>query len=319
MEVTMRRPILVATLAMLLVMLGCRHPSSPPAIRESRTFPAAPGKFVKLDLRSLDVQVRVAEANVITVTVGLQARASSSAAARRWVERNTPVIEDSASTLEVTQQRGTRGVFVIGFLHTSGKIELTVPPSCRLEVRTSSGDVTIAGETSLTDPVRVNTASGDVRVTGGVRELIARTTSGDVRVSGPPLAVAEVDTASGDVSIEAGTAKAIVDTSSGDVRVKKLTGDFMADTSSGDVSAGWDRVAPGTKIRIRTASGDVGLRLPASTSLQGEVSTSSGRIHSDFAGSSDHREHHLSLAGPGEGVQIEVRTTSGDASLRTSS
>jgi hypothetical protein len=319
MEVTMRRPVLVTALVILLVTAGCKRPSTPQSTNESRTFPVAPGKLVKIDLRSLDVDVKVAEASAITVTIELQARASSRAAAQRWIQRNAPVFEDSPSTLEVTQPRGTRGILVFGFLHTKGKLELTVPPSCRLEVRTASGDVTILGEAWLAGPVRVNTSSGDVRVTGGARELIVKTSSGDVRVSGSPPALVEADTSSGDVIVDSGAAKALVDTSSGDVRVKKLTGDLMVDTSSGDVSVAWERLAPGAKVHVHTTSGDVGLHLPEGTPLRGEISTTSGRISSDFAGSSDRREHHLSFAGSGESVEIEVRTTSGDAVLRKSS
>jgi DUF4097 and DUF4098 domain-containing protein YvlB len=319
MEVTMRRPILVAALVVLLVTAGCRQPSTPLAIHETHTFPVAPGKLVKLDLRSLDVHVKVAEASAITVTVDLQARASSKAAAQRWIQRNAAVFEDSPSTLEVYQPRGTRGIWVIGFMHTEGKLELTVPPSCRLEIRTASGDVTIAGEVPLSSAVRVKTASGDVHVTGGARELIVNTASGDVRVSGPPLALVEADSASGDITVESGAEKAIFDTASGDVRVKKLTGDLMANTASGDVSVVWERLAAGAKVHVRTTSGDIGLRIPESALLRGEVSTTSGRISSDFAGSSDRREHRLSFAGSGEGVEIEVRTTSGDAALHKSS
>jgi len=315
----MRRPVLVLALVVLMVTAGCRRPTTPHSVHETHTFPVAPGKLVRIEARSLDVQVKVAEASTITVTVDLEARASSRGAAQRWIEHNTPAFDDSPSALEVSQPKGARGILVFGFLHTTGKLVLTVPPACRLEVRTASGDVTIGGEGPLAGPVRVNTSSGDVRVTGGARELIVKTSSGDVRVSGPPLSVVEADTSSGDVILESGAAKALVDTSSGDVKVRKLTGDLMADTSSGDVSVGWDHLASGAKIRVRTASGDVGLRLPEGTPLRGEVSTTTGRITSDFSGSSDRREHRLSFAGSGEGVEIEVRTTSGDAALQKSS
>jgi DUF4097 and DUF4098 domain-containing protein YvlB len=315
----MCRPVLVFALVTLIVTTGCKRSSTPQSIHESRTFPVAPGKLVTIEVRSLDVRVKVAEANAITATVDLEARGSSRAGTQRWIERNAPVFDDSPSTLEVTQPRGTRGILMIGFLHTKGKLELTVPPSCRLEVRTTSGDVAIGGEAPLAGPVRVTTSSGDVRVTGGARELIVKTSSGDVRLSGPPLAVVEADTSSGDVIVDSGAAKALVDTSSGDVKVKKLTGDLMADTSSGAVSVGWDHLASGAKIRVRTTSGDVGLHLPEGTPLRGEIRTTSGRITSDFSGSSDRREHRLSFAGSGEGVEIEVHTASGDAVLRKNS
>ncbi len=310
----MPRPALVAAIAVALVSTGCTRARVPLSVHETRTFPVAPGKLVKLDVRSLDVHVTVAEAPAISVTIDVSAHASSSAAARRWVERNTPVFDDSPATLEVSQARSRHGIWVFGFLHTEGKLEMTVPPSCRLEVRTSSGDVSIGGEAALPGGVHVHTASGDVKITGGVRELVVNTASGDVRVSGPPLSLVEADTASGDIAVDSELGKGVFETASGDVRAKSVSGDLVANTASGDVSATWTSLPAGAKTRVRTSSGDVLLRFPAGTQLRGEVTTASGRISSDFAGVSDRREHHLTLTG--EGSEIEVRTTSGDATLR---
>lgn len=316
----MRRLTFILALGGLLVLAACTRPSTPNAVHESKTFPAAAGKLVRLDVRSLDVHVKVAEASTISVTVDLRARSSSRAATRRWIERNTPVFDDSESVLEVRRPGGARrGLVIVGFIHTEGRLDLVIPPSCRLEVRTSSGDVSIEGEGSLSRPVRIDTASGDVTVSGGVRELIADTASGDVHVTGPALAVLEANTASGDVTLEGGSERVIVDTASGDARLEKLTGDLSADTSSGGVSASWERLAAGGKIRVSTSSGDVRLRMPEGTPLGGDVNTTSGRIHSDFSASREKRGRMMSFAAPGASVELEVRTSSGDVNLRARS
>jgi hypothetical protein len=316
----MRRLTFILTLGGLLVLAACTRPSTPNAVHESKTFPVAAGKLVRLEVRSLDVHVKVAEASTISVTVDLRARSSSRAATRRWIERNTPVFDDSESVLEVRLPSGARrGLVIVGFIHTEGRLDLVIPPSCRLEVKTSSGDVSIEGQGALSGRVRVDTASGDVTVSGGVRELIADTASGDVRVTGQALAVLEADTASGDVTLEGGSERVIVDTASGDARLEKLTGDLSADTSSGGVSASWERLAPGGKIRVSTSSGDVRLRLPEGIPLGGDINTTSGRIHSDFSASREKRGRTMSFAAPGASVELEVRTSSGDVSLRARS
>lgn len=316
----MRRLSLILALSGLLVLVACTRPATPNAVHESKTFPAAAGKLVRLDVRSLDVHVKVADASTISVTVDVQARSSSRAATKRWIERNTPVFEDSESVLEVrVPSAGRRGLVVVGFIHTEGRLDLVIPPSCRLEVKTSSGDVSVEGEAPLATPVRIDTASGDVTVRGGVRELIAETSSGDVHVSGHELAVLEADTASGDVILEGGSGRVIVDTSSGDAKLEKLTGDLSADTSSGDVSASWEHLVAGNKIRVNTASGDVRLRLPEGTPLGGELNTTSGRVHSDFSPTREKHGRMMSFAAPGESVDVEVRTSSGDVNLRSRS
>jgi len=316
----MRRFAFTLALSGLLVLVACARPSVPNAVHESKTFPAAAGKLVRLDVRSLDVHVKVAESSTISVTVDLKSRSSSRAATRRWIERNTPVFDDSESVLEVrVPSVGRRSLVVVGFIHTEGRLELVIPPSCRLEVRTSSGDVSIEGEPPLSGPVRIDTASGDVTVRDGVRELIADTSSGDVRVTGQALAVLEADTASGDVTLEGGAERVIVETSSGDARLEKLTGDLSADTSSGTVAANWERLAAGNKVRVRTSSGDVRLRLPEGTPLGGEINTTSGRIHSDFSPTREKHGRMMSFVAPGASVDLEVRTSSGDVNLRARS
>jgi hypothetical protein len=306
----MRRLFLTLALGGLLALVACTRPAGPSAVHESKTFPAPAGKLVKLDVRSLDVHVKVADSSTISVTLDLQARSSSRAATKRWIERNTPVFEDSESVLEVrVPSIGRRGLVVVGFIHTEGRLELVIPPSCRLEVKTSSGDVSVEGEAQVSGPVRIDTSSGDVTVRGGVRELIADTSSGDVRVSGQALAVLEADTASGDVTLEGGSGRAIVDTSSGDARLEKLTGDLSADTSSGTVSASWERLV----------AGDVRLRLPEGTPLGGELNTTSGRVHSDFSPTSEKHGRMMSFVAPGASVDVQVRTSSGDVSLRARS
>ena len=190
-----------------------------------------------------------------------------------------------------------------------------VPPECRLEVRTSSGDVSVGGDAVVVGPVRVRTSSGDVTVTGGLRELIVKTSSGDVVVRQQALTELEADTTSGNITLESGSRRAIVGTSSGDVRLEQLQGGLSVDTSSGEVAASWATFAPSANVRVHTSSGYVRLRLPEAVQLRGQISTRSGSIHSDFSGTSERREHELSFTAAGDAVEIDVHTSSGDVNV----
>ncbi|MFI5142797.1 MAG: DUF4097 family beta strand repeat-containing protein [Thermoanaerobaculales bacterium] len=314
----MRRIVPLIAALVLLPVIACVRPGPPTRTRETRTFPAAADKLVKVDLRSLDMTVTVAESNVITAAVNLEAQSSSRTAARRWVERNTPLFDDSASTLEIRQPTRQGTVIMFGFMHNRGSLELTVPPACRLEIHTSSGDVTLRGETTVSGPVRVDTSSGDVTVRGGARELVIRTSSGDVLVSAGKLIGFEADTSSGDITLNGGSERTLVETSSGEIRLDKLAGGLSADASSGDIRATWESLAPGLKVRVHSSSGDVRLRVPAATGLLGEITTTSGTISCDFPGNSDRREHHFTLTSPAPAADFEVHTSSGDVTLRKS-
>jgi DUF4097 and DUF4098 domain-containing protein YvlB len=321
----MRLRVVVPIALLIAVLAGChRPPATRTDLDETHAFAAAPGKLVRLDLRSLDADVTVVEGESIGVETHLEAHSSSRAAARRWVERNTPVIEDSPSRLEISVPKHG-GISVIGFISTKGVVHVKLPAQCTLEVHTASGDVTIQGGTVLSAPVRVETASGDVTVHGGAKELLLDTASGDVRVTGDALAVLQADTASGDVRVDSGAARAAVETASGDIRLRNLGGDLTANTSSGTVEARWSRLPAGSKVRIGSSSGDVTLRLPATAALSGEVRTTSGDIRSDFPGAEESHGHRFTLSGAAvtperpeaaaAGAELSIRTSSGDVTL----
>ena len=293
--------------------------------KDSKSYPSAAGKLVVIDVRALDAEIEVVAGDSIDVAVELAAHSSSRAAARRWVERNTPVIEDAPSRLEIsTPRRGS--VSVIGFIETEGVVRVKLPAECKLEVRTASGDVTVRGEAPMAAPVRIETASGDIVVRGGARELLLETASGDVRVTGPALALLEAETASGDIGLDAGADRVVVDTASGETVLRNLRGDLSLTSSSGDVDARWLRLPSGARISVETSSGEVTLRLAAGVAIAGEVRTSDGRIESELAGEEDRRGRRFILsprstggeAAPGTTggtATLSVRTVSGDVSL----
>jgi hypothetical protein len=320
----LRRTVTTGFLAIALIGCGTR-PGTRTSHNESKTFPSAPGKLVVLDVRSLDAEVEVVEGGSIDVTVELQARSSSRAAAGRWVERNTPTLADAPTRLEITTPR--RGsVSVIGFIETEGVLRVRVPAECRLEVRTASGDVALRGTVQMAAPVRIDTTSGDVTVRGGARELLVDTSSGDVRVAGEALAVLEAETASGDVVLDAGAERVVVDTSSGESVLRKLRGNLSVSSQSGDVDARWLRLAAGNRVTVETSSGEVTLRLAAGVPVTGEVQSSSGRIESELPGEEDRRGRRFRLSAPatpteagpesaGGAVELSVRTGSGNVQL----
>ncbi len=304
--------------SILLITAGCHGGGKPNTFTETRSFPAAAGKVVRLDLGSLDLDVRVADTDTIGVEVVLEARSSAPGAARRWVETHRPAYSDGPSRLEIEVPKRSRGTFLVGFFRSDGEIRLTVPPTCRLEVETSSGDVTLDGVAPLDGAVRVTTASGEFEVRGGAREVVVRTASGDVNIDGDALDRFEADTASGEVVLRSGARKAIVDTASGEVDLFDLTGELSVHTTSGDVRARWSVPPAGGRVDVKTTSGEVELRLPAETVLAGRARTSSGRVDSDWTGSWGRRNTSLQLPAAPAGVTLELRTTSGDIELRHS-
>jgi DUF4097 and DUF4098 domain-containing protein YvlB len=267
---------------------------------------------VSCDVRALDVEVRVEEGDAIKADVNLRVSSSSRHAARRWLESRTPRFEDRADALDITVAGRKGGVVVFGSLRTRGRLTLTVPPQCRLEITTSSGDVSIRGDSVLRNPTHLRTASGDALVAGGVDELAMHTASGDLRVERRPLSRLEFTSASGDLRVRRGCGDAVLKTASGDLRLSGLVGSLSARTASGDIIASWTATPP--RIEVGTASGDVSLELPKDIALRGSVTTRSGEIRSSFAGTGGRRGRSLHWD---EGQSaIEISSASGDVRIR---
>jgi DUF4097 and DUF4098 domain-containing protein YvlB len=315
-DVMSRRPLVVAAL-LAFPVVACTAVGPPARFTETRTFAASAGKLVKLDLASLDAAVTVVPGTTISVRVSLDARSSSSGGAKAWIESHTPVFADSPGRLEVTLPTTRHRFLFFSFMEANGRVEVTVPPSCDLEVRTASGDVTLSGEAALDGTVRIRTASGDLTVQGGARDLVVKTASGDVTISVPRLASLEANTSSGDVTLTAGAGHVLIDTTSGDVHLEGLTGDLSARTTSGDLRASWKDLEAGHRVDVTSTSGEVSLSLPPAATPAGTLSTSSGDLHSAWDGAWDHRHKRFTLeAGAAvRSVAVEVRTTSGDVDL----
>lgn len=304
---------------LLLSAAACGVSGQPVAFHDARTFQAAPGKLVTLELSSLDADVTVTPGAQIAVEVDLESRSSSPGASKGWIEGHTPTYNDSPGRLEVSVPSRRHHFLVVGYLHTEGRVRVSMPPGCALEIRTTSGDVSLAGDAELDGAVRIHTSSGDVEVNGGAGELVVNTSSGGVKVSAPRLAKLEADTSSGDIELRGGAARVIADSSSGDIRLHDLTGDLSAHSSSGDIRAIWKALSPGRQIDIKATSGEVTVRIPAAFTPVGSLSTTSGDIRSTWEGSwgRSHKVLELSASGGGESVAVQLRTTSGDIDLGT--
>ncbi len=186
----------------------------------------------------------------------------------------------------------------LGPLHVrtrrSPDLDIDLPRTAALSVRTLSGDVVATGIAAASrwamasgdlristsaGPVQVETMSGDAVIDASVAiALGARTVSGDLRVHAPGLEVIDASSTSGDIRVEADLspgARHVISSVSGDVEV--ATGSpvrLEAQTIAGDIRASGPHRAEGGRGRrtlvvgngsvvlsVRTTSGDVQLRV----------------------------------------------------------
>lgn len=207
-------------------------------------------------------------------------------------------------------------VFGGGWSDVHYDIEVEVPRAAaetRIDVRTASGDVSVA---EIAGGLAASTASGDVRVrrirgeltfqtaSGDVAaddvdgRLAARTASGDVRVSAATLDGFDLQSASGDLTLEAtltGGEPSRAQTVSGDVRLGLAGPDggepdaiVTLKTVSGDATVAapfrkterrtWQAGAGRHRIAVQSVSGDLDVRRATTPTGGGDAATSRGAV-----------------------------------------
>ena len=205
------------------------------------------------------------------------------------------VVEASPGRVDIRDaERGFRLGPVRMRLSGAPDLDIDVPRSARVVLRTLSGDVEAAG---IAGESRWASASGDLRLMVGGGPLSVESMSGDVTVEATAAIAIRARTVSGDLRIRAPRIDSLAaSTTSGDVRVDADLGD-VADHEISSVS-GDVEVVTSSPVRIDTQT------------IAGDVRAPSG-FHAEGG-----RGRRTLVAGAGS-VRVGIRTTSGDIRLRS--
>ena len=194
-------------------------------------------------------------------------------------KRRTGVSEDSARddfndiAVDISQRENDVDIQIdrknrFGSDRVSVDIQVRVPESYSLDLKTSGGDIDIGdlrGDVSartsggdvtvgnVTDALlRVHTSGGDVTVKGGGRETKVSTSGGDIEIRDARGAV-DASTSGGDITIGGTTGEVSVKTSGGDIEIDRAEGNTEAITSGGDIKIGHTT----GDVTAKTSGGDI--------------------------------------------------------------
>jgi len=268
--------------ATVLPMTTAHHPN--PTISEgSKTmttweFPA-PGP-ITLEARLPAGSITVHAEPVTTATVSL----TSAHADKRGDELiAAATVELAAGTLTVTVPDRVR-------LLSSTPLDLVVrlPLGSSCVLNAASADVRCSGELGS---LNARTASGDVTVERTAGQVSINTASGDVRLDDAAGAV-QVSTASGDTGIGRAGGDVTVNSASGDLTIGSAEGSAKVRSASGDVRI--DRITAG-RGEVTTVSGDVRIAVPAGIGVYLDLSAMTGDVSSDLEPADSNSEAGLSL------------------------
>lgn len=181
-----------------------------------------------------------------------------------------------------------------------GRVRIALPQHSDVRVSTASADISLGVPTRTT---RINTASGEVRITSAA-DLTVKTASGDVRV-GDVTKDATIGSASGDLEARTVQGHVSASTASGDIRVEVIGSGLKANTASGDITV--DRFE-GSSVSAHSMSGDIVLGLPPGRSVELDASSVSGQVYLP-------ENRSTGTGSAGTRVSIKVKTVSGDIRL----
>lgn len=194
-----------------------------------------------------------------------------------------------------------------------GRFEITVPAGARVSARSWSGSVSVKG---VHGDLETRTQSADVDIRDAGR-IDVESLSGDVTiqvVNGESM----IHTVSGDIALGAARGDVEIETVSGDIDLQDVVAkQIRTHTTSGDVEFS-GQILPDGRYEYNTHSGEIRLALPADVGAQLSIATFNGGIESDFpitlrAGDHENKRLNFTL---GQGTaRISAETFSGDITL----
>jgi len=161
-----------------------------------------------------------------------------------------------------------------GTFRASVSCSVGVPRNTKIgKIQTATGDISLSGGAGLAE---LETTSGAISVNNSRRVITAKSTSGDIEIKGAS-SIASVETSSGEISLDNVSGNFAATSASGEIKVVNSTGVQQLTTSSGNILV---RNVQG-RVSANSSMGEIDLN--GVTDI-GPVKTSSGDIRLENVG-----------------------------------
>jgi DUF4097 and DUF4098 domain-containing protein YvlB len=191
---------------------------------------------------------------------------------------------------------------------TSAKLLIRVPAHSSVNVSLVTADLKLSG---VSGAQQIRTVSGGIKSDGGGAARI-NTVSGDVHLSVPDATAAEIETMSGDVTVNGAGGDVSVSTVSGDGRLALgALRSFRLRTVSGDFTIG-AALEPAANFEAESISGDLRVDFAGTPAMQLDAQTLSGDILNCKPPAAIKMEH-------GPGTRLNFSSGDGKSQVRLSS
>lgn len=194
-----------------------------------------------------------------------------------------------------------------------GQFEVVVPAGTAVHARSWSGSVSVKG---VRGDLETRTHSADVEIRDA-RRIDVESLSGDITIQGVG-GESMIQSVSGDVVLGGARGDVEIETVSGDIDLRDVIAKrIRTHTTSGDLEFS-GQIVPDGRYEYSTHSGEIRLVLPADVGAELSVATFSGGIESDFPitlKAGDHGNKRLTFTLGSGTARIIAETFSGDITL----
>lgn len=305
------------TLVLLLTTVLIAPPAwTKKELHETARYPIDSEGTLTIDVADTDLAVRVGDVEQVIVTTEVKIAGTTEDNEHRWIEGHTPIVDALEGDVTIRIPPARFGFLGLGLLTRRARLGIVAPQDIVLSITTTTGNIHIQGDFPASDPLRLRTSEGKIELNGAAGSLEIRSTSGSADVTVVrPLERFFGRTASGDLTLRGGAKELRADTASGNVWASALSGPAHVETSKGKITLRWDRLDSEATVKVATHSGGVRLSLPETADPDGTLTTTSGSIRCELPGVVGEAGTTVTLQG--RGPTLEVTNTRGDVVVDT--
>jgi DUF4097 and DUF4098 domain-containing protein YvlB len=270
-----------------------------------KVFDVKPGGELILNTDAGSVTVEAWDKNQVSVVVEMNG--DEEQLKRFRVEFNS---DDSIVSI-VGKQKGR--FFPWHWQSSDIAFHIKVPTRFRPKVNTAGGDVSISG---IEGGVRSETSGGTLRLSSITGDVYGETSGGDVVVRDVRGDV-QGHTSGGNIKVDGVDGAVKATTSGGEVVLLRVNGKIFGETSGGNIEARLLGINEG--VHLETSGGNVSIYLRKDVAADLQASTSGGSVKCDLPvmvmGKISEDELHGKINGGGN--RIELSTSGGNINIRS--
>jgi DUF4097 and DUF4098 domain-containing protein YvlB len=204
--------------------------------------------------------------------------------------------------------------------------KILVPKQTRCNLKTSDGNVSIAG---LNSDQQIKTSDGNIEISDISGNVKGKTSDGNVRVKGIKGSL-EIGTSDGNIhldnikgSVQASTSDGNIEltdvmgatsvkTSDGDIYLNNISGSFKGATSDGNIKG--NMIDLKNELVVKTGDGNINIKIPGQLGLDLEIRGESLNVPlTNFSGKSD--KNSIQGKCNGGGIAVNLSTSDGNITL----